>query len=130
MKGNDSMGTPTFLERVKRFIGDIAWAVFLRSMGMKEEEYIALLVNLDKVLNTPEEIELLKAAESMASAIRVWNQAKKARETWIPIPGQLPPAQFVMDAKQANLMLESALKSYEAALVGWQSRAKDSPKSI
>lgn len=124
------MGTPNIFQRVKLFIGSIAWTVFLWSMGMKEEEYIDLLVNLDRVLNAPAEIKLLQAAESMASAIRVWNQAKKERETWIPVPGQVPPGQFVMAAKQANLMLESALTSYEAALVGWQSRHKDSAKSI
>lgn len=124
------MGNPNLFQRVKLFIGTIAWTLFIWSTGMKEEEYIDLLVNLHKVLNAPAEIELLEAAEKMASAIRVWNQAKKERESWIPIPGQVPPGQFVMAAKQANLMLESALNSYEAALVGWQSRAKDLTKSI
>lgn len=124
------MGTPSLWDKVRMLIGDIAWRVFLWSIRMSQDEYIALLVGLDKVIAEEKLAEVLSVAETMANAIRVWSQAKKDRESWKPVPGQIPPEKYLRDAKQANLLLENALQEYEFALVGEPNILSDSPKSI
>lgn len=57
---------------------------------------------------------LAEVAEQMAEAIREWNRAKREREEWKPIPGMVPPAKYLDNARNANILLTKALKEYEA----------------
>jgi hypothetical protein len=57
---------------------------------------------------------LLEVSEQMAEAIREWNRAKREREEWKPIPGMVPPAKYLDNARKANVLLTKALEEYEA----------------
>lgn len=61
-----------------------------------------------------EKISLQECADNMAEAIREWNAAKLERESWKPVPGQVPPVGILGSAKKANAMLSKALADYEA----------------
>lgn len=61
-----------------------------------------------------EKISLQECANNMAEAIREWNRAKMERESWKPVPGQVPPVGILGSAKKANAMLAKALDEYEA----------------
>jgi hypothetical protein len=60
-----------------------------------------------------EEAELENIAAQMADAIREWNNAKKERESWAPVVGQMPPVGILGNAKKANAMLVDALIAYD-----------------
>lgn len=57
---------------------------------------------------------LPEIAEQMAEAIREWNRAKREREEWKPVPGMVPPAKYLDNARNANILLAKALEEYEA----------------
>lgn len=59
------------------------------------------------------ETALQKIAKQMAEAIREWNRAKRERESWEPVPGQMPPVDLLGNARKANAMLTAALEEYE-----------------
>lgn len=61
-----------------------------------------------------ENTSLQNIAQQMAEAIMEWNRAKKERESWKPVVGQIPPASILGNAKKANVMLSKALEDYEA----------------
>jgi hypothetical protein len=58
-------------------------------------------------------MSIYEIAENMAAAIREWNRAKQERESWKPVPGQVPPIGILGSAKKANAMLTRALEEYE-----------------
>ena len=62
----------------------------------------------------PKNVSLQNIAQAMAEAIQEWNRAKKERESWKPVVGQVPPASILGNAKKANAMLSKALEDYEA----------------
>ena len=62
--------------------------------------------------------EIEDIANIMAEAIEEWERAKKERESWKPVIGQVPPVGILGSAKKANAMLTSALALY----YGWLQR--------
>lgn len=57
---------------------------------------------------------LQDVAQKMAEAIMEWNRAKREREEWKPVPGMVPPAKYLDNARKANVLLAHALEEYEA----------------
>jgi hypothetical protein len=71
-------------------------------------------VYLAKIGYLMSEKTLSEIAFQMAEAIREWNRAKREREEWKPVVGQVPPIGILGSAKKANAMLSKALEDYEA----------------
>lgn len=57
---------------------------------------------------------LQDVAHKMAEAIMEWNRARREREEWKPVPGMVPPAKYLDNARRANVLLANALEEYEA----------------
>jgi ssDNA-binding Zn-finger/Zn-ribbon topoisomerase 1 len=78
------------------------------ALELEEEHY-----DMTREQQEVEEAELEKIAAQMADAIREWNNAKKERESWVPVVGQMPLVGILGNAKKANAMLTDALIAYD-----------------